>query len=160
MRRSGPGTPNVMQLRTQAAALAAAVLAVLAVAALVAYRAAAPRASSPTLMYSPPDPIDREVMTRIHAKDRLTDDVIAGRPSLLQAAAAFRDLDTLEPRMLTTWVLMAFPESSSLDEAYCRSVISYVKARAPHDRAEEAARGLEEELSARLRDGTLHLPEP
>ena len=82
--------------------------------------------------------------------------MIAGRLSLLPAAAAFRDMQ--DPKWLPG-LLDSNRGAASIDEVYCRSVIGYVGARPP-DRAKEVARRLEAELSARLRDGTLHLPEP
>lgn len=161
-----------MQLRTQGAVLGAAVLAVAALlAGRLAYhpgsRPGGPPASDaaqtfPDLnqTYWPPGAADRAVIARMYAKQGIADEVIAGRLSLLQAAAAFRDLDAQDPRNPTAELLWVFPESSSADEAYCRSVISHVKYRVPPDRAEQLTSGLEAELAARLRGGTLRLPEP
>ena len=104
-----------------------------------------------------PDPATRTLMARVGVKRRITDELIAGRLTLLEAVAAFREADAQGP---PTMVMFGFPQSSSLDEAYCRSVMSYVSQQAPPDRVEPLTRDLEAELSARLRDGRLRLSDP
>ncbi len=95
---------------------------------------------------------------RTIAKGRIADEVIAGRLSLLQGAAACRDLDKLWPRSPIIWAY--FPNAVSEDEVYCLHVIGYVANEAPPNRAAELTDRLHAELDAILRDGTLHLPDP
>jgi hypothetical protein len=96
------------------------------------------------------------ILARTRAKARMAHEVIAGRLSLLQAAAAFRDLDERWPRAVNPWA--AFPDASE-DESYCLKVIGYVDTEAPSDRASPLTRRLHVELDAMLRNGTLHLPD-
>ena len=101
-------------------------------------------------------PGDPELVARTEAKRRIAADVTAGRTSLLEAAAAFRDLDAHGPPGL---VRMGFPQAASEDEAYCRSVIAYVAFGPPAGR-DDRVRALEAELDSRLRDGTLRMTPP
>jgi hypothetical protein len=94
---------------------------------------------------------------RTRAKCRIADEVIAGRLSLLQAAAAFRDLDERWPRSPIIWA--CYPNASE-GEVRCLNVIGYVGAEAPPDRAAELTDCLHAELDAMLRDGALRLPSP
>ena len=105
----------------------------------------------------PPDPSNTALHARYCVKSWVVHELIAGRLSLLEAAAAFKEADTLGP---DSTVMTGFPQSASPEEAYCRSVIAYVQIQAPSNRAEGMCRGLEEELSARLRVGALRLPKP
>jgi hypothetical protein len=98
-------------------------------------------------------------LTRLAAKGQATEEVIAGRRSLLDAAAEFRRWDALPPRQT--------PETGPLEiagdgpeERYCRCVIWWVHYQAPPERADELTRRLEDELDARLKDGSLRLPAP
>ena len=98
------------------------------------------------------------ITARMTAKFRVADEVIGGRRSLLQAAAAFRDLDERWPRTADPY--SGYPNAASEAEVYCLKVIGYVDAEAPPDRAAELTRRLHAELDAMLRNGTLHLPDP
>ena len=98
------------------------------------------------------------ICARNRAKARVADEVLAGRLSLLQAAAAFRDLDERWPRSPIMWAY--FPNAASDDEIHCLHVISYVGMEAPPDRAAELTGRLHAELDAMLRNGTLRLPDP
>jgi hypothetical protein len=98
-------------------------------------------------------------LARLTAKERATDDVIAGRRSLLEAAAAFREWDALPPR-LTPETGPAERSGDGPEERYCRSVIWWVRYQAPREQAADLTRRLEEELEERLRDGSLQLPSP
>lgn len=106
---------------------------------------------------SDPDPVNTALMARNCAKHRIAGELIAGRLTLLEAAAAFRDADAYGP---ATMLMTVFPDAPSLDDAYCRSVLSYVGQQAPPDLRETLTHDLETELSTRLRDGTLRLPDP
>ncbi len=99
------------------------------------------------------------VLKRFETKQRVVRDVIAGRRSLLEAAAAFKALDDAGPPC-PGWVTLEPPPGVSVDENYCRMVIKWVRVIAPDERGDEAACPLEAELHDRLRDGTLQLPQP
>jgi len=94
------------------------------------------------------------ITARMTAKFRVADEVIAGRLSLLQAAAAFRDLDERRPRAVAP--CSGYP-NASVEEAYCLHVIGYVETQAPSDRASDLTRRLHAELDAKLQNGTLRL---
>lgn len=102
---------------------------------------------------------DYSGIARLETKRRLIGAVIAGRLSLLQAAANFRDADRRGPRP-AVFALCVFPGAASEEEGYCRSVISWVHVKAPREQAEELTRRLQAELDAHVRDGTLRLPVP
>ena len=91
---------------------------------------------------------------RISAKLYITDEVIAGRLSLLEAEAAFREWDVREPQQSYEYPLN-YPPGASEEERRCRAVITYVSVQAPRDQAPALIRRLEAELEERLRDGTL-----
>ncbi len=96
---------------------------------------------------------------RSQAKAAAVRELTAGRRTLLETAAAFRDLDAQWPPQRVP-IRDSFPESSSDDEAYCRAVLMYVWHIPPRDHPAEWVRRLNDELDARRRDGTLRLPEP
>ena len=98
----------------------------------------------------------KDIMVRLAAKARIADELIAGRTSLLQAAAAFRDLEDRWPRVVEP--LAAFPNVASLDEVYCRKVIGYAERQARPEQASELTRRLHAELDAVRRRGTLYWP--
>ena len=98
------------------------------------------------------------IRERMGRKRQVVGEVIAGRLSLLEAAAVFRHLDAEGPSLPP--IRARFPFCSSDDEAYCRSVVEYVQEAAPPDQREELAGGLRNELETHLRKGTLHLAEP
>ena len=101
---------------------------------------------------------DIPLLARMQAKRRLTGDVIDGRRSLLEAAAAFRALDA-EWSPCPGITRPGPPPGASEAEYYCRMVIEWVKGQAPPDRAKGLAHDLEGELAARLCEGTLQLPQ-
>jgi hypothetical protein len=93
---------------------------------------------------------------RLEAKDSIARQVLLGAKPLLEAAAAFRRLDDgAPPRFVRAPQL--FPDASSEDEAYCRAVIVYVKATVAPKWGTLVTEGLQDELDAKLRNGTLHL---
>ena len=93
---------------------------------------------------------------RLTAKYHVADEVIAGRTSLLQAAAAFRSFDKRWPRAMD--LCSGSPDAAPEAEGYCLKVIGYVAAAAPN-RGSELTLRLHAELDAMLRNGTLHLPD-
>lgn len=97
------------------------------------------------------------ITARLMAKVRIVEEVIAGRLSMLQAAAAFRDLDKRWPRAADPRLI--YPKAATEDEVYCLCVIGYVNRETPPDRAAELTRRLHAELDAALRNGTLRLPD-
>ncbi len=102
-------------------------------------------------------PEDAAVRSRITAKEEIARELVAGRLSLLQAAAGFRNLGLQSP---ADGVRDAFPLAGSEDEAYCHSVVEYASRLAPAGQSDDLRCSLENELYDRLRDGTLRLPEP
>lgn len=117
------------------------------------HRATSPQTSTPVLEASSPALDCRRWQT----KQRIAEDVAAGNRTLLEAAAAFRQIDAdgaPYPReVVTSW------DRRSADECYCRMVIGWVKGLTSPDRADDSTCPLEAELDARLRDGMLHLRE-
>lgn len=105
-----------------------------------------PTASSGCVtLYGP----DVEGEKRLEAKQRIVGQLLAGRTSLLVAAAAFRSLDE---RGSSRWVRASqrFPDAASDEEAYCRSVLMFLRATNPIEVSEEAADRLEAELNAKV----------
>ena len=100
---------------------------------------------------------DTALIAHLEVKHRLALEVIDGRRSLLEAAAAFRALDA-EWSQSAGVTPPGPPPGTSEGEYYCRMVIGWVKGEAPPDRAKGLAHDLEAELSARLGEGTLQLP--
>jgi hypothetical protein len=102
-------------------------------------------------------PETKGITAKTAARVRVAHQLIAGRLSLLQAAAAFRDLDERWPRTIIP--VFDYPNAASEDEIHCLRVIHYVVTEAPPDRAAELTGRLQAELDAMLRNGTLHLPD-
>ena len=134
--------------------------AVLALAGLTAFhyttQSREPRPSA-SLVLSGGGPEDAVVQSRIMVKEEIARELVAGRLSLLQAAAGFRDLGLQGPPDM---VRDAFPLAGSEAEAYCRSAIAYASSFAPAGQNDDLAYVLEAELHDRLQDGTLRLPDP
>ena len=130
---------------------------------LLAYRLARGRVGLETPHLAPilVDATDevRALDARSAAKKVIVQELMAGRLSLLRTAASFRDLNAQGPPQPYS-IRDEFPLASSEEEAYCLSVIAWVGAGRPPDRARELARRLHEELDARLREGELRLPTP
>jgi hypothetical protein len=97
---------------------------------------------------------------RSAAKNEVAEDVAAGRLTLLEGAARFRDLDASAAESYRQgWRRLA--QGASDDERYCRQVLGYLAA-VLRDRPDggAAVRGrLEAELQRRLERGELRLPE-
>ncbi len=114
----------------------------------------------------------RETTRRMAARDQVIAALCAGRLTLLEAAARFRDLDAECPdprRDILTLVMRKFDPTGnglSYDECVCRTVIDYVRRGREGQDPEhscagtaEAAPRLEEEYRQLVRAGALHLPE-
>ena len=132
----------------------------LALAAAVAVGAAArtrrpdpPRACS-VLVIGP----NEAMGARLKAKQAITSDVMAGRRTLLDAATAFQALDPDGYPYPEARSAQYGPDCSE-EEAYCHMVIAWVRVGAPEGKRNELSDPLEAELAARLRDGTLRLPQ-
>jgi hypothetical protein len=106
----------------------------------------------------PPPPDGAVYLKRTESKRRLAREAAVGRTPLLRAAAAFKELDALEPRIPLEGVTYQFP-NASMEECYCRMVIERVRLELPAGEAEDAVCRLEAELYARLREGPLVLPD-
>src|SRR5262249_23603605 len=99
------------------------------------------------------------VIDRITAKDQVADEVIAGRLTLVEAAARFRDLNAVPPDHPDPY-RTTYPGGSDR-EKLCRQVISWVASAT--GRAQAEARALVACLEAELEDllgrhGTIELP--
>jgi hypothetical protein len=95
---------------------------------------------------------------RLAAKSRIAEEAAAGRLSLLQAAAALKELDDAgAPYSLHS--LTIDEPNESLDEVYCQMVIHFLPPAVSADTADNPAHRLQMELAQRLRDGSLRLPE-
>jgi hypothetical protein len=103
----------------------------------------------------------QEVERRHVEKQRLAGEVIAGRLSLLEAAARFRDLDE-QPPAACREALRGNYWGASDDECHCRAVLQYVRVemclRPGVD--PDLAERLEAELRALREHGDLRLPGP
>jgi hypothetical protein len=103
------------------------------------------------------------VLQRGLAKGRLAADVAAGRLTLLEAAAGFRELNSRWPpfdwRLWRQFIHGRFSGVSD-EEGLCRQVIGCAKSTLwqQPEKAEQVARRLEAELDQHLRHGTLRLP--
>jgi len=102
----------------------------------------------------------RVVTDRIHAKNRVSEELLAGRLTLRQAAARFRDLKREPPDYWQTYRLV---EPACLGaEEQCRQVIDWTATLVgPQTPKAVALRArLEEELEGhRRREGKITLPE-
>ena len=139
------------------ACVALAAAAALLAGARLAVRPPAPEGPAPA--YMPPSPENALLMARLRVKTRVTRDVAAGRVSLTEAAAVFRELDVRGPPPLRP-VRDVFPDARSEEEAYCRCVIAWAANTAPPGGAAELTRRLEAELDGLLRAGPVRLPTP
>jgi hypothetical protein len=100
------------------------------------------------------------VRRRTEARKALVRDLGAGRLTLLETAARFRDLDRSAPDFQWDVFRRGYPGDSD-DERHCREVIRQLWAFEPLGPAptRELARRLEGELADYLARGTLRLPE-
>src|SRR5436190_6857272 len=75
---------------------------------------------------------DVVVLNRIAVKQEIVQAVVAGRLSLLEAAARFHKLNTGEAKLMTD-LRREYPSASD-DECMCHNVIAYVKHHLGDDR--------------------------
>ena len=99
---------------------------------------------------------------RIGAKNHIADEVIAGRLSLVQAAALFGALNPIPPQCeMASWSF-CFPAATE-EELLCRQVLHWVgwALAEEQDRREATLARLEAELMEELGTGrTVRLPDP
>jgi hypothetical protein len=101
-----------------------------------------------------------EAFQRVQAKQRVKADLIAGRITLFEAAARYRDLSAGQANYLR--LLRAYYPGRSDEERLCRSVIDHVRHVLIGQRKEpdEFIASLEAELHEHLeRYGTVRLPD-
>jgi hypothetical protein len=76
-------------------------------------------------------PESEALVLRIRAKDRIVEDLVLGRRSLVEAAALFRELDRLPPQ--AKYLAIPDPDpplrlvSPTEEEQYCTAVITYAR---------------------------------
>jgi hypothetical protein len=96
---------------------------------------------------------------RMEAKVQIIQDLIAGRLTLLAAAARFRDLNSRPPHFHWGRFRMAYAGATD-DEKHCNEVLAAVEAcRGGRDSADPLVDRLRRELEQHVREGTLRLPE-
>src|SRR5262245_56525328 len=96
----------------------------------------------------------------VAAKQAITAEVIAGRRTLFEAAAAFQALNGQNPDFNWAMFCRHYPGGSD-GERYCRYVLRWVELHLPEGsgQAEQVLKRLEAELEAHLRQhGTVVLP--
>jgi hypothetical protein len=98
-------------------------------------------------------------LQRGNRKIQVVEEVIAGRLSLVEAAARFRDLWREEPPVSVEGFRRYYAGASD-EERYCRAVIgcSGTMTTGQPEKDQEVTRRLEAELAELLRSGTLRLP--
>jgi hypothetical protein len=102
---------------------------------------------------------DEQVMRRIAVKEVIVHDLIAGRISLVEAAAQFRALNAGRRDYLSV-IRATFPGRTD-DERICRNVIGFVEAAVEQDEdGRYTVHRLNEELWRLADSGTLVLPGP
>ncbi len=114
------------------------------------------RTPTPSPIAEPLGP-NLDVAPRVEAKRRIAQGVLAGRTSLLAAAAALRRLDENPP----VWLIRptCLLEGASEDEDYCRFAISWVRRESTAEQVEQVTKRLQVELAGMIRNGTLRLPD-
>jgi hypothetical protein len=98
---------------------------------------------------------DVVVLNRIAAKQEIVQAVVAGRLSLLEAAAQFHKLNCGEAKLMAD-LRREYPSAND-DECMCRNLIAYVKHHLADDR-HPLPRQLQAELDHLLVTGDVHLP--
>jgi hypothetical protein len=108
-----------------------------------------------------PADVCRDVLRRLLEKQRLAGEVIEGRLSLTEAAAAFRHLDEQPPAFNWSDFRRTYPGATD-DERHCRAVIVFVRAQLQiRPGADPALLGrLEAELHDLVGRGGFRLPPP
>jgi len=85
------------------------------------------------------------------AKERIFQEVVAGRCTLVEAAMFFRVLEEANPTFNKRIFDYALP-GKSIEEQFCREVISWVKAREDAEQLHETRERLEAELDRLVAD--------
>jgi hypothetical protein len=102
----------------------------------------------------------RLMEVRVERKRQLVDQLLAGRLTLLEAAAGFRDLNRGPPALNWSAFRHTVPGGSD-EERHCNQVIQFAACemeRVDPKRADEVHAALTEQLHEHLRRGTLVLP--
>jgi hypothetical protein len=109
----------------------------------------------------------KRIQLRIRAKELLVEDLAAGKRSLLQTAALFRELDRIPPAVSRPDPVIDPPirfENPTEDEWQCLWVLAYTRTllQVTHpDREASVTDRLVKEFEAERRDvGTVRLPDP
>jgi hypothetical protein len=104
------------------------------------------------------DAVAEDIFAGQAAKKRLIGELIAGRLSLLETAAGFKQVYKSRSSFVEEEYRRAWPGDSE-EERYCRDVIAWVGvlANSP-EQAREVTGRLEAELKERLHSGTLRFP--
>jgi hypothetical protein len=122
-----------------------------------------PDGADPTAAPEVPEVVDlcQDLVRRHVEKQRLAGEVLAGRLTLLEAAARFRDLDD-QPRTAGGEALRSTYPGASDEECQCRAVLQYVRVVLPDwpGAHPAAVKRLEAELRDLLEHGNLRLPGP
>jgi hypothetical protein len=90
---------------------------------------------------------DVEWAKRLEARQQIAREVLFDHKSLIAAGGDFRRLDD---EASSRWVLapQLFPDAASEDEAYCRSVLAFLRTTSPTDLSGQMADRLQVELNA------------
>jgi hypothetical protein len=99
-------------------------------------------------------------LARLEAKERVVRALLAGEGTLLEAAARFRELDAVEPRMRPECDPRVYAGDAEA-ERYCRAVLFWANTPGGESAERSAAvRRLEDELEGHRLCRTLELPPP
>jgi hypothetical protein len=100
------------------------------------------------------DEAREEILGRVKGRERVVQEAIDRRLTLVEAAARFRELDRADPSFLWDSFRVLRPGASD-EERQCQSVIEWVSGMLVNDpgRARAESRRLEEELQAVLSHG-------
>lgn len=106
------------------------------------------------------DRITERLLPRLLLKQRISRRVAAGRMTLFEAAAHFRDIARQFPEFNWSAFRAAHPGASD-DERHCHAVIAFVHGELGEDGsfAEATHDQLRQQLADRLRSGPIRLPE-
>jgi hypothetical protein len=101
---------------------------------------------------------DQATLHRIAVKEQLIQEVIAGRVSLMEAAAQFRALNATQPRFME--IIRDFYAGATDEECLCKNVLGYVATYLGEGaKNHEVYRRLNADLAQRLAQGQLALPD-
>jgi hypothetical protein len=132
--------------------------AVVGVVAVVRASRPAPPPSLASVEVIGPAPEFLRLERRMVVKSQIGEEAAAGRLSLIEAASALKRLDASGSPYSLEAITNCVP-GVTLDEGYCRMAIGFTRSAVSLDQADYVAGPFERELDARLKDGTLHLPD-